>query len=184
MNFEGKNVVLREISDEDTQQIVQWRNDPDLGAFLGGKPLTCEEHRSFLKAYFDWENDYYFVAQMKETKELIGTVAIYSVDLVGRNAEFGRLIIDPKYKLLAFEMSYMSLRFAFEELKLHKVYCQVQAPNTRALKFDYSLGFQQEGLLKEHFRSGESFNDVFFLSMFQENFSSLKRKMKMITGDG
>ena len=72
---------MQEINSEDTADIVEWRNNKDLGRFLGrGEKLTIESQNKFLNDYFK-KNDFYFIAKKKDTKVAIGAVALYDVDL-------------------------------------------------------------------------------------------------------
>lgn len=176
----GNTVILRELQIEDGPQIIEWRNDLVLGKYLGRDKATLEEHNHFFERYCQKDNDYYFVAETKGAGQRIGTAAIYDVDYTAKNAEFGRLLVCEEHRLKAFEIAFLSLRFAFEELKLHKVYCQVQDGNQKALKFDRAIGFKQEGLFKQHYFDGHDLVDVYFLGMFKEDYLQTKERFKRL----
>ena len=169
-DFEGRHVLLREIQYEDTELIVDWRNDSEQGKFLQTEPLTKKVHIEFLHHYFKRDNDFYFIAETKKSRKPVGTIAIYNVDIRCKRAVFGRLYILEKYKIYALEMSYLALRFAFEILQLHKVCADVQQKNMKALRFDSMLGFHKEAVLKEHMWNGEMFDDVVLFAMFKQDY--------------
>ena len=175
--IKGKNICLREISHGDTDTIVAWRNREDLGKFLKREnKLTKRSHTDFINNYFKKNNDFYFVAETKDLKIPIGTVAIYDVDFLSKRAEFGRLIVDDKYRTFAFEISFLALQFGFETLKLNKIYGAAQKENRKAVRFVLGLGFTEEGLLKRHWWNGEKFDDVIPLAMFNDGYLKLKEK--------
>jgi UDP-4-amino-4,6-dideoxy-N-acetyl-beta-L-altrosamine N-acetyltransferase len=53
-----------------------------------------------------------------------------------------------------------ALSHAFSEFKLHKVNGQALAYNERSIQFHQSLGFQQEGILRDQHFDGERYHHV------------------------
>ena len=50
MRLEGNRIVLTEMTDSDTKDIVRWRNQDFVRRmFLYQEPFTCEGHRSWIK---------------------------------------------------------------------------------------------------------------------------------------
>ena len=48
--IKGENIYLRPITGEDTEQVLRWRNAPDVVEnFLYRKKITVEEHQNWLK---------------------------------------------------------------------------------------------------------------------------------------
>lgn len=84
----------------------------------------------------------------------IGVAGLSRIDFVNRRAEamFGYPGEGDAAK--KFAIAAAGLRFGFERLRLHKIASHVYATNPVAQKFTLGLGFRQEGLLREHVRSG------------------------------
>ena len=178
--IKGKHIILREVTYKDVDRIVSWRNDKNLGKFLGTEKLTKKKQCEFLKHYFERDNDFYFIAEMIAYSKPIGTVAIFDIDYASKRAEFGRLLVLNNCRMFSFEISYLALKFAFETLKLHKVYGGVQKENIKALRFDLSLGFHKEGILKEHWWNGQKLDDVILAAMFEDDYIKLKEKYQRL----
>jgi UDP-4-amino-4,6-dideoxy-N-acetyl-beta-L-altrosamine N-acetyltransferase len=53
-----------------------------------------------------------------------------------------------------------ALSYAFAKLKLHKVCGQALVYNQRSIQFHQSLGFQQEGILRDQHFDGERYHHV------------------------
>ena len=57
-------------------------------------------------------------------------------------------------------LSRAALRYAFEQLKLHKVSGQALANNEASIKFHLNAGFKQEGILRDQHFNGSCYQDV------------------------
>ena len=177
--LEGYNIRLRGITETDTEDVLRWRSDPGLGRFLGNETPTQESHLRFLHAYFLHDDDYYFIAETIKDTQSIGTVAIYSVHQHASHAEFGRLVADASFSWLAAEISFVAIRFAFDTLKLRKLYAGVQAMNRKAYRFDRMLGFYEEGRQVQQYWNGSFADDLIHLAMFRPQYESLLRKFEL-----
>ena len=179
----GKSILLREVKYSDAQTILDWRNCPDVGKYFDnsdGKKRTLDDQKKFLDYYYKTESDHYFIAELKKSKAPVGTVAIYNHDPYASKAHWGRVIVDPKFRFFALEMSFLSIRYGFENLKLNKLTGDVQTENSGALKFDYALGFEKEGLLKESHWNGTKNDDVILLAMFKDQYLKLKTRYEKL----
>lgn len=182
--IEGIHVRIREISSNDSEMLIAWRNDEERGKFITREKLTIENHNNFLKNYSLRKNDIYCIAETIKRKEALGTVAIHDIDYNHLRGEFGRLFIQEKYKILAFEMAYLMIQFGFECLKLYKIYCQTQKNNKAALRFDKQLCFKEEAILKEHFWNGNKMTDLVFMSLFEKDYFELNREFQTLIDRG
>ena len=107
----------------------------------------------------------------KEDDRCIGQVGLYHVDARIGSAELGIFIGDKNWqgqglgKLATTEV----LRFAFEELHLHKVWLVVLETNKRAVQIYRQLGFRQDGVLRdEQFRHGQYVNAILMSMLHTE----------------
>ena len=82
--------------------------------------------------------------------------------------------------MAAFEIAFLSIQFAFEELKINKIYGAVQKENKVAHRFDLSLGFVEEGILRSHYWNGKKCDDLILIAMFKDEYKKLKYKYKKI----
>ena len=181
----GRMVKLREVSFDDIDDIITWRNDPELGRYLNAfEKLTHQTQYDFLKRYFEKPDEYYFVAETVRTKQKVGTISIYHIDSRENQAEFGRLIIPEQYRILASEVAFLGLRFAFEVLGLDKVFGHAVEENERAVKFDLSLGFERIRTLPQYWhnlRDGRKY-DMILLEMGRERYLKTKKEVQALFG--
>ena len=182
----GRVVKLREVSFEDIDDIIAWRNDPELGRYLNAfEKLSHQTQHDFLTRYFKKSDEYYFVAETLKTKQKVGTVSIYHIDAREKRAEFGRLVIPEPFRIFAFEVAFLGLRFAFEVLGLDKVLGYAVKENERVLKFDLSLGLRKIRTLPQHWhnpRDGRNY-DMILLEMGREEYLKTKKETQALLGE-
>ncbi|WP_327085058.1 GNAT family N-acetyltransferase [Nonomuraea sp. NBC_01738] len=110
-------------------------------------PSTPEEFRAFLRRFDDPEAARSFVIVIRETGELAGSVNINSI-IRGRfqNGSLGYAAFGPSAgKGYMTEGVGQVVRYAFEELRLHRLEAQIQPGNLPSSRLVERLGFTYEG---------------------------------------
>ena len=64
------------------------------------------------------------------------------------------------------------LRFAFEELGLHRVEADVDPRNEASIRLLQRLGFQREGYLRERYFVGEEISDTIFYGLLRREWTA------------
>jgi|GEM_PF-1955485 len=170
----GINCYLVEVTEDDTDFIVSIRTRTELNALSGGQ-LTPELHNNWLAVYNNRINDYYWVVRDKLSGDRIGTTALYDIDYKSKKAESGRTIILEQYRHLTFDVFFARSVFAFETLRLNKVYGKVREESTDILNFDVKkLGYKVDGLLREDWWDGNRYRNFFYISMLRSEFMMYK----------
>ncbi len=161
-----KDIYLREMTDEDEELIIKWRNTDFVRQnFIYRKPFTIEGHRGWVETMVKTGKVVQFIICTKEGRP-IGSVYLRDIDREHKKAEYGIFIgeedaLGKGYGTLAAEGM---LAYAFEELKLHKVMLRLLEGNDRARKSYEKAGFVQEAYLKDEvFLDGE-FRDVILMA--------------------
>jgi ribosomal-protein-alanine N-acetyltransferase len=62
------------------------------------------------------------------------------------------------------------LKYGFQEMDLHRVEALVSPNNVPSLKLIKHFGFQEEGLLKEHYFIDGKFEDSLIFGLLKRNF--------------
>jgi len=171
-----KHLILREIEWSDTDFIIQLRTDNENGSLSRKEDISPEIHNQWLRKYFCNNNDYYFIIIDKESHQSVGSIALFDIDRVSKKAEYGRIILQKKYRTYTVEALIEVLKLGFERMLLNKIYCYVREDNFKAVKFHYSLGLNCEGNLKKHYWNGEFFSNLMVFSIFHEQFKDKCKK--------
>jgi RimJ/RimL family protein N-acetyltransferase len=164
---------LTELTEDDTDFIISLRTNQNLNA-LSGKSLSPEEHLSWLKNYYQKDNDFYWVVRDIKSNKRIGTAALFDIDNRSRKAESGRTIILEDYRFLTFDVFLTRMKFAFDNLNLNKVYAKVRLSEQKILNFDKKLGYKVDGILREDWWDGEKFIDFYLISMLKSEFNKYR----------
>ena len=93
-----------------------------------------------------------FAARTIADDRLVGGIGLMDINHADGNAQLGLSIYqqDDWGQGYGREMIVLALRYAFNELNLHRVWLTTSAFNERALKLYEKLGFRHEGRGREH----------------------------------
>ena len=161
------NVTIRPITYNDTDNIVRWRNSDFVNRrFLYRAQFTPESHNSWMKTMVETKKVYQFIISC-DGKD-VGSTYLRDVDMKNRKAEYGVFIGEKDYlgKGVGQAATKLILKFAFEELKLHKVFLRVLNDNIGAIKSYEKSGFVQEGFFKDEIFADGRYESVIFMAIF------------------
>jgi RimJ/RimL family protein N-acetyltransferase len=173
----GKKVRLRAIERGDIPTFLEWINDPQVQRYLGRTPFPisfAEEEKWFERQLTDEKSRIFAIETEKGVH--IGNIGLHEIDYKDGRATLGIMIgekgcWDQGYGTDAIKAL---LRFAFEELNLHRLYLQVFDLNKRAIRCYEKCGFRQEGVLRESvFRDGRYQNEI-LMSILRSEFEEGK----------
>lgn len=140
--IEGKAFRLRPIEDRDAQFVVELRTSGERARYLNMVAPSAEVQLKWLEAYYQRENDYYFVIERINDSRREGLIALYDVDSELGEAEWGRWITSP-VSMSALESVIMIMDFAFLRLGLKRVFSFTLADNAPVNSFHESCGFRR-----------------------------------------
>lgn len=168
-----EEVVLRQITESDTDNIVKWRNAPDVKKNLYTQaPLTTEQHLNWLKNKVNTGYCAQFIIEVHSPDSMrsIGTVFIKNIDRINLKGEYGIFIgeSDARGKGFALKATVKILQHAFEELKLNRIYLTVFSDNLAAINVYQKAGFVQEGILKQDVFRFDRFSDVVCMAITKD----------------
>lgn len=159
-------IELELINESHTDFVLMLNNDDEFSkSFPRQSKITPEQHLNFLK-HIEKKGDLYYI--IKYNSKNVGVVSIYDIDYTNKKAEWGRFIILPEHRSVAFPVSKLIIKKSFEDLKLHKLYAHVLTTNQRVVEFNKLLGFKEEGILKDHYYISGKFVDVHYLALINK----------------
>lgn len=168
--IEGERVRLRPMEPGDTDDVIRMRSDPAiLSRLFSDEPPTPEGHLRWLQRIQEQGDRQEFIILERATDRMIGTIGLSNIEPQHHRAEYGILIgeRDARGKGFALDASRLLLDYGFNKLGLHRVYLHVFADNEAAIGLYKKLGFQQEGILREHVFKGGCFRDVAVFGLMQ-----------------
>lgn len=170
--IEGNKVLLKPINKNDTPNIIKWRNSENVRKnFIYQEELTIETHTRWLENKVNTGEVVQFIIIEKVKNLDIGSVFLRDIDTKNNKAEFGIFIgeDEARGKGLGQEATRLIVEYGFNQLKLNKIFLRVFAQNTGAIKSYEKAGFIKEGLFKEDVKINDSYYDVIFMGIINEN---------------
>jgi RimJ/RimL family protein N-acetyltransferase len=150
----GDTVALRPVAASDLPGMRRWFDDPETMRHWGiPRPFVLErQFEHDLDGRFSgYERAGYFTI-LDPDSEPIGRIDYDEVDELNRSCEIGILIgeADARNKRYGSDAIIALLRHLFRDRGMHRVALTVLEWNERAIRAYRRIGFQQEGLLRDH----------------------------------
>ncbi|WP_313650353.1 UDP-4-amino-4,6-dideoxy-N-acetyl-beta-L-altrosamine N-acetyltransferase [Pseudomonas soli] len=154
---------LRPMVRTDLEQVLMWRNHPEVRRFMYTQhEITLEEHASwFAKASQD-DKRHLLIFELDGVA--IGFISIHESG-VGGVADWGFYASPDAPKGSGKLLGQAALAYAFLQVGLHKLCGQVLEYNERSIRFHERLGFRREGVLRQHHFDGRLYHDVICLGL-------------------
>lgn len=155
--LEGDRVSLHVVSPDDHEFLVRHWNDMPVRYQSGWPQHPLTEAR--VTEWIEDDETVQFLPCIDG--EPIGHVSFSPLDLENRNGELGYMIVpDAEGQGYATEAGSLALDHAFDELGLHRVYARVAEHNEGSMRVLEKLGFQKEGVHREHLYSYGDYVDM------------------------
>ncbi|MBQ5398402.1 MAG: UDP-4-amino-4,6-dideoxy-N-acetyl-beta-L-altrosamine N-acetyltransferase [Ruminococcus sp.] len=164
------NVTIRPASREDASNIVRWRNSPSvMSYFIYRTPLTEEGHLRWFEEKVASGEVVQFIITLDGRD--VGSVYFQDIDRVNKKCEYGIFIGDEscRGKGAGSQAAKLALDYAFEELKMNRVYLRVFADNERAIKSYENAGFKFEGKFRQDVIIDGKAYDMVFMAILKED---------------
>lgn len=146
--LDGDHVTLRTVQPGDYEFLVRNLNDPKV-RHAGYETVRAPVSEDDLATKVESDDTHTFLVSRERTP--VGSASIKNIDLRGRKAEVSYWITpDEQGKGYATDAADLCLTHAFDELGLHKVWARTVGDNEASKRVLEKLGFQQEGVLHEH----------------------------------
>lgn len=143
--IEGTKVNLRSITETDTDLILKWRNSERVSDnFIFSEKLTAEMHKKWLEEKVKKHLVEQFIIIEKKSGKPIGSVYFRDIDQTKKEAEYGIFIGEDCAlgKGYGNETAKLALEYAFEKMKLNRIFLRVFADNEAAIKSYENAGFR------------------------------------------
>lgn len=135
-------MLLRAARSEDVPAIVDLERLPESKKFVG--QWTEERHRTTLAS----QDARYFIAE-SEDGNLRAYAILRGLAEASGSIELKRLVVHPPGQGLGRRILEELLRIAFEDFQAHRLFLDVFDDNASAFHLYQSLGFVQEGVMRE-----------------------------------
>lgn len=168
--FHGQLVRLVAANSEtDAEAMARWSRNSEYHRLLDSEafiPRTAKQAKEGIAEWMEHErpNSFGFMIRTLADDRLIGFVGLGGINWNNGDGWVGIGIGEPEFwgKGYGTDAMRVLLRFAFDELNLHRVSLSVYTYNTRAIRSYEKAGFQIEGRARRTLnRDGQRADEVF-----------------------
>lgn len=165
-------ITFRKLAQKDLPLRMKWLNDPEVNKYLGHRTRsgTDEEfHRQWFERYFNDQTKEIFTIEVDGKP--VGQVGLVDINLLDKNGDLYLVIGEKDFwnkGVGSAAMEYI-LDYGFNTLKLHKIWLEVHARNSVAIKLYEKYGFTREGLYKDNVLYDDCFDDEIRMAKFNES---------------
>ena len=156
----GERVSLRPITAADTDNIVKWRNNPDVYRyFIFRERFTPEMHRNWLSTRVLTGQVVQYIILAGEERRAVGSVYLRDIDHKHESAEYGIFIGDDSFRGqgVGTETAKLFTDFALDVLGVHRVFLKARRSYEKAV-------FVYEGTFRDVVKLDGEYHDVVFMA--------------------
>jgi UDP-4-amino-4,6-dideoxy-N-acetyl-beta-L-altrosamine N-acetyltransferase len=169
--------LLRNINDSELEMMLSWRNDPAVRNNMYNKHLiSLDEHMEWWERTKLNNDNIYFMYE--DDGKPLGIVAITDISKSDNNASWAFYSSPESKKGTGSKMEFLALDFVFNELGLHKLWCEVLDFNQAVINMHKKFGFKLEGVLRSHHCTDSGYIDVHRLGILKTEWLELRESMK------
>ncbi|GAB6512190.1 GNAT family protein [Bacillus cereus] len=163
-------IKLKTFKKSDFKQLINWINSEEFLIQWSGNAFTFPLDEQQLEKYIESANTLAFKVVDEETSDVIGHISLGQIDNINKSARIGKVLVGNtkmRGRSIGKHMMKAVLHIAFDELKLHRVTLGVYDFNISAISCYEKIGFVKEGLLREAKRVGETYWNLWEMSMLE-----------------
>ena len=174
-NLETERLMLRRISNDDVNEVLSLRGNPETMKFIP-KPLakTKEDalaHIALIEEKIVNNTGINWGITIKGNSKLIGVIGHYRIQPENHRAEIGYMIL-PEYsgKGITTEAIKVVIAYGFEQMNLHSIEAIIDPQNIASERVLQKNGFVKEAHILENELWDGKFWDTVIYSLLKRNF--------------
>jgi len=154
-------LCLRSVCQDDLVQTLKWHSDQELSRLTGGRrlPITEVDELAWYSGLSHCRDQAILIVD--QGGEAVGLVGLYDIDWVARTARSG-LMVDPQHQDagVGTQAYSMLIDYAENSLGLRRLWAMIVVGNEASLRLHDRLGFEREGVLRQHWFVDGALADV------------------------
>jgi len=174
--LEGKLVRLRPLEPDEVENYYRWLNDEEVKQYLAtryffSRAAEAEWLAARTKSPLSYTSLNFAVDALADGRH-IGSIGFHETVPEDRKAIVGILIGDKEIWNRGYGTDAMTtlLRFAFDEMNLHRVMLHVDERNSRAIASYRKAGFVEEGRLRHDRFARGKYWDTVIMGVLEDEF--------------
>lgn len=169
---------IRPIQLSDAKLILEWRNTDAVRLNMyNHEIISLNSHMNWFNSMLTNESCRYFIYERNGRP--LGVLSFSDIDRKNKKAFWAFYSGATDVRGIGSEMEQLALEYAFNELDLNKLCCEVLDFNTSVINFHRKFGFKVEGIKKQdYFRDGK-FYDIYQLALLKNDYLKNKKGIQL-----
>lgn len=169
-------IPLRE---DHLDKVLTWRNRPEVRENMyTNHEISPEEHLKWFKDLQCDKSKQYFIFQSDQQE--LGVIGFTDINEKSKSASWAFYSGNTSIRGVGSKMEVSALNYAFGQLALNKLNCEVLEFNSKVITFHKKHGFKVEGIFKKHHFANGKYWDVYRLSIFAEDWARTNKNLAEI----
>jgi len=166
----GDKIQLRAVERDDLALMRDWRNQPDLRRhFREFRELNLVNQEQWFTRISASPNDFMFVIERTSDGAPIGVAGLVYVHWILRSADLSLYIGADDIYIdgpggFAEDAARTLIRYAFDNLNLHKVWTELYSFDAKKIELYTRLGFHRDGVLRDNAFEDGRYHDSYIYS--------------------
>lgn len=181
MNIKGRLVTLRAMTKSDMNMICDMFNDPELENLVVGWafPLSLEQQEVWFEKNMNDSKNFRFVIDVPDDGA-VGIVTLINVDWKNRCAEQGIKLVNKgnRAKGIGTDTVMAIMRYAFEELGLHRLDATIFDENIASRGLYKKCGWKEEGVKKSCIFKHGKWRDLVIMGILDSDYYETVERLK------
>ena len=179
MNILGKMVVLRAMEKSDCELIRGMFNDPEIEDLVVGWafPVSQFSQEKWFETNYGDQKNFRFVIETEEDGP-VGIATLTDIDWKNRNATHGIKLANKerRTKGIGTDTVMAIMRYAFDELGLHRLDSSWFDTNTASKALYKKCGWVEEGIRREYIYKRGQYRDLTIVGILAADYYTLIEK--------
>lgn len=153
-NLESERLLLRQITNDDVNEVFEMRSNPDIMKFVPRPLVTTKEealgHINLIQSKIEENEGINWAITLKGNPKLIGIIGHYKISWENLRSEIGYMIL-PEYhgKGITSEAVKLLIDYGFNTMKMHSLEAVIDPRNQASAKVLEKNNFALEAQFKE-----------------------------------
>lgn len=168
---------IRPIQLDDAEMILKWRNQDSVRLNMyNHHMIDIDTHLKWFDSILKNKTSRYFIYE--QNQQPLGVLSFSEIDQKNKKATWAFYSGDTNIRGIGSEMEQLALEYAFNQLDLNKLYCEVLEFNSTVINFHRKFGFKIEGIKRKDYLRDDKYYDIYQLALFKSNYLKIKNNDK------
>ncbi|MEA3457935.1 MAG: UDP-4-amino-4,6-dideoxy-N-acetyl-beta-L-altrosamine N-acetyltransferase [Candidatus Thermoplasmatota archaeon] len=179
MAHNEKGILLKRITPDEIEKIMEWRTSPEVTAYMYTDPkLIIEDQKKWFEKISNEPTVSYWIIVVGGVD--VGVINLYDIDQHNKRCFWAYYIGEPSVrgKGISIHLECNIYDYVFFELGLNKLCGEVLEFNDTVVQIHKRFGSEIEGIFKQHIYKNGKFLDVVRMAILKEKWNKIRSQYK------